>query len=572
MALACLPLAGLAAWSANGAPHPAWTLVRSPYFTVVSDAGWQQTEDAARTLEEAAGVFRAVIPGAREHDIPPATVLALRNIGAFRDLVPEFWQDHRAHDDGLAFRSGDSLFVAVRLDSSKQAVKETLYHEYFHVLCSSYRSTLPLWLSEGLAGFYSTAQVAGRDIVLGKPNLAQVAELRAYPLIPLAELVRATPASHYYVDDDKAPVFYAESWALAHFLMLGGGGSRRSALEAYLAQPGNQQAAAAGLLGDLATVDKAFAAYLRDAQFPSRAVRSAVTFASGPYPARPIGEPEADAMRAEFELHRGEPDLARAFARNALRLDPNLRAAREALQSLDQASSPAGSQQEPSLTRAVQAMAGLASATTTVGRIADASCSPAGALQLDVQSTGASLHFEDVQAGTYSLIVPAWANTKGFDACHDLDGHQVQVAYVDDGQTQGQNRLLAVSVLRNPSPPSIGRPAVLSANDDASFDGDVALVACQGKFLSIALQSNPRYALVLWAKNYRNVAFTSGDGPTARAVLRPCSELAGRRVHALYTPVADKNYDGLLRSLTLTGSQKRPPNPPPAAATSHFVR
>ena len=572
MAIAGLPLAGLAAWSASGTPRPAWTEVRSPHFTVVSDAGWLQTEDAARTLEEAAAVFRAVLPSASERDIPPTTVLALRNSDAFRELVPEFWQDHHAHNDGLAFRSGDSLFVAARLEPSQEVVKETLYHEYFHVFCSSYHSTLPLWLSEGLAAFYSTAQVAGRDIVLGNPNVAQVAELRAYPMMPLAELLRATPASNDYVDDDKAPVFYAESWALAHFLMMGDGGAHRRALETYLVQPDGKQPAAGALLGDFNALDRTFAAYLHNSQFPSRTVRAAPSFVPGPYPARAIGEPEAEAIRAEFELHRGQSDLARAFARNALRLDPSLAAAREVLESLRPSSSPAGRQQEASLTPAVQAMAGLASAATTVGRVADASCSSVGALQLDVQSAGASLHFEDVQAGTYSLIVPAWANPRSFDACRDLDGHRVQVSYVDDGHTQGYDHLLAVSVLRNPSPPSIGRPAVLSANDGASFDGDVALVACQGQFLSIALQSDPRYALVLWAKNYRNVALTLADGLDARAFLRPCSELAGRHVHALYTPVAGKNYDGLLRSLTLTGARKPASNPPPAAATSHFVR
>jgi hypothetical protein len=63
------------------------------------------------------------------------------------------------------------------------------------------------------------------------------------PLFPIEPLVAVDDRSLYYRDEDKAPMFYAESWALAHFMVHGPGMDRGRKLDQFFArlQQGSEQ-------------------------------------------------------------------------------------------------------------------------------------------------------------------------------------------------------------------------------------------------------------------------------------------------------------------------------------------
>ena len=82
---------------------------------------------------------------------------------------------------------------------------------------------LPTWLSEGLAEYYSTYDHLreGREATIGRPiesHLVQVGEGR---LLPLSELIAVDDSSPLYNEGERRSVFYAQSWALTHMLLLG---------------------------------------------------------------------------------------------------------------------------------------------------------------------------------------------------------------------------------------------------------------------------------------------------------------------------------------------------------------
>ncbi|HEX6972794.1 MAG TPA: tetratricopeptide repeat protein, partial [Vicinamibacterales bacterium] len=107
-------------------------------------------------------------------------------------------------------------------------------HEYaHHVLRRSVRP-LPLWLNEGLAEFYSTFDHDTRlaPAVVGRPPAQALAVLRSSPLLPLAEILETRSSSALLQDLDRARVFYAESWALVHYLTIGRPGASPAQLGA----------------------------------------------------------------------------------------------------------------------------------------------------------------------------------------------------------------------------------------------------------------------------------------------------------------------------------------------------
>ena len=55
-------------------------------------------------------------------------------------------------------------------------------------------------------------------MLVGQPDTNNILYLRQANLIPLKVLLKVDASSPYYHEEEKGSVFYAESWALTHFL------------------------------------------------------------------------------------------------------------------------------------------------------------------------------------------------------------------------------------------------------------------------------------------------------------------------------------------------------------------
>src|SRR5262249_6299386 len=96
-----------------------------------------------------------------------------------------------------------------------------LFHEYAHYLV--HRSTgfaIPTWISEGLAEFYSTFEVAydkDHDRV-GRPLGYRLPSLASGSFIPLREIVSPRNMEEMWKSLDRISLSYAEAWALVHYI------------------------------------------------------------------------------------------------------------------------------------------------------------------------------------------------------------------------------------------------------------------------------------------------------------------------------------------------------------------
>src|SRR6266853_1669811 len=107
------------------------------------------------------------------------------------------------------------------------------FHEYVHLLVRNSFRNAPLWFNEGLAEYYSTFEISdgNRRVTLGKPINSRIQTLRGRELVPLETRFRGDGKSEFYNEPNQRALFYAESWALIHYLL---SGERRAQLATYL--------------------------------------------------------------------------------------------------------------------------------------------------------------------------------------------------------------------------------------------------------------------------------------------------------------------------------------------------
>jgi hypothetical protein len=87
-------------------------------------------------------------------------------------------------------------------------------HEYTHYVMKSLGFSLPIWLNEGLADFYSSILIQGQDVIVGGILPERLMTLDRQSPLDLKTLVAADQGSPILNDPATVRVFYAESWAL----------------------------------------------------------------------------------------------------------------------------------------------------------------------------------------------------------------------------------------------------------------------------------------------------------------------------------------------------------------------
>ena len=232
-----------------------WIEVRSPHFLVLSDSSEKQARHVAGQFERMRGIFHTVFPKAHVDPADPIIVIALKDKKAFQSLEPEaYLAKGQLELAGLFLRAPDKNYVLLRLDAQGEHPYATVYHEYTHLLMGKAGEWIPLWFNEGLAEFYQNTDIHENDVALGEPSPENLELLRENRLLPLQVLFAVDANSPYYHQENKTSIFYAESWALIHYLQVNDIQQKTQRLTDYLqlvAQYVDPVTAATRAFGDL---------------------------------------------------------------------------------------------------------------------------------------------------------------------------------------------------------------------------------------------------------------------------------------------------------------------------------
>ena len=193
---------------------------------------------------------------------------------------------------------------------------------------------LPLWLNEGLAEFYQNTDIQEKDVLLGQANSDDILYLRQNRLLPLTTLLKVDSTSPYYHQEQKASVFYAQSWALTHYLEITDrqkGTDRLQDYANFLVKKEDPVVAAQQAFGDLNQLQNALVSYISQGQFTMFKANKVFTVDESTFQVRAIPTSDADAIRADVLVYNDRIKDAQALIDSTLRDDPNSALAHETM-------------------------------------------------------------------------------------------------------------------------------------------------------------------------------------------------------------------------------------------------
>jgi tetratricopeptide (TPR) repeat protein len=315
--------------------------VKSPAFSVVSDGSQKDALRTARQFEQVRALLKESWPWARLDPSRPVTILAVRDEAGLRALLPAFWEKKGGtRPAGICVRAPDRNWVALRMDVARFRESDrtwdnpylVVFHEYVHLVLHLNFGALPLWLDEGLAEFWGNTVVEEDRLYQGLYVPYHLVTLRARLLLPLVALFAVKHGSPEYSESDRATVFYAESWALVHYLAMSD--VRRGQLNRFVALLKNGRGAdeaARETFGNLAALERELRAYVRRRDFPYRRRTVSLPVGQETWRVRALPAAESLALRASLHVAMGRAAEARAMTAQALTLDPQSAPAHEAL-------------------------------------------------------------------------------------------------------------------------------------------------------------------------------------------------------------------------------------------------
>jgi tetratricopeptide (TPR) repeat protein len=352
--LTLLALVALVAPASEAREQEPWLEVRSSHFVVISDAGEEHARLVSLQFERVRALLRSVLPNAHIDPRDPIVVLAVNGERQLRELLPQYW-DRKGQRPVAGYWKGPYRHdVVLRVDVPHHERYRRVLHEYVHLLTHVNVPDLPAWLDEGLSEFWATAIVHNDSVEVGRTAAHHLKTLRRrHSWIPLGELLAMSRAPDAR-DSQKLAMFYAQSWALTHYAMLGdlsdlhlaAGGSvdapflefAPSAYVEWVRERGDPTEAAVLAFGDLSHLERALTAYLHRRRFKTRRipvsqpeVGAADENQDRESRIRTLSLAESLAVRAGFLADGERPAASLTLLREALDADPNEPSALETL-------------------------------------------------------------------------------------------------------------------------------------------------------------------------------------------------------------------------------------------------
>ena len=285
-AAGCIVHAPLALPEAGDMP---WSEIRSRHFRLVTDLDADDADSVVRTFEHTYGLLAKVLFAGEAAPDFETQVLAFRTEGELHEFIPPPYTGRYMYRLPNDIQSAPTVVMAGKPSPANRVLlAHELTHRFNHVAFQS----MPVWLNEGLAQYYSTVRGDVAHPVVGEldpENGFASGSVRSDPThvifqgalidiakVPLPSALMQLDRDHFYgrdaelanrqsvKADERIAQHYAATWAFTHMLMQssGRGGDLRRAVE----DPANRHDLAAALRSierEGAGIDREFETYLR---------------------------------------------------------------------------------------------------------------------------------------------------------------------------------------------------------------------------------------------------------------------------------------------------------------------
>ena len=306
-----------------------WVEVRSPNFSVVTDAGEKRGREVAMRFEQMRAAFGILMTKAKVNLPIPLQIIAFRNTREMRQFAPIF-KGKPTEVAGLFQGSTDRSFIL--LDMSVDNPWAVVFHEYAHQLMNgNLNTTSAPWFEEGFAEYFSSIEADNKEARVGKVPDYEFIILRQSGMMKITDLFRVQQDSQTYNESgDHRNTFYAESGMVVHYIY---DNKLMPKVAAYFDLKENkhlpvEEAIQQGFGMSPSQFDKALGGYVSTGHYLFYPIKTPASISSNLYTATPMKSADANAVLADVHLHsRDYQDQAMKEFQEILKSDPNNEAA-----------------------------------------------------------------------------------------------------------------------------------------------------------------------------------------------------------------------------------------------------
>jgi tetratricopeptide (TPR) repeat protein len=304
--------------SASTATSPrssSWNQIVTPAFIVVGNASTGELKRTLREVTRFRDTFAKLFPNSVTTSPVPTWVVVLKDQQAFNRFQPRDSRGKPVGNVGGYFTRGPDANFMVMGASTSDSSMSILFHEYTHYLVSrNVHISVPMWLNEGLADFYSTfrGDYRGRTLVGAIPP-SRARALGNSTFVPLRDIVSPHDLETMWRWETRIGMLYAESWALVHYVTIQRKNPTPNPFGAYLTaltRTGNQDQAFKEAFGtDVDGMEKELREYVRRVSLPAMVFDMQVDVPDA-IEARPMLQADVDALEGLLLFEAGAYDDA----------------------------------------------------------------------------------------------------------------------------------------------------------------------------------------------------------------------------------------------------------------------
>ena len=305
-----------------------WIQVRTKNFFLIGNASEKDIRKVATRLEQFRTTFRELFRNASLTSPIPTNVVVFRSASSFKNFKPKRADGKIDNFVAGYFQPGEDVnYTALSTEGEDAETFGTIFHEYVHSIVETNfgKSEIPAWFNEGLAEYYQTFEIIeDQKVKLGMPQGGHLELLRQTELMPLDQLFNVSNYQLLQSGSHSRSIFYAQSWALMHYLLQAGD---KDGLGKFLIALSSgvkpQKAFTHAFKVDYAQMETALSKYVRQSKYNYALVtfKQKLLF-DADMTVEPLTEAASQAYLGDLLYHTHRFDDAEPFLMNSLKLDP----------------------------------------------------------------------------------------------------------------------------------------------------------------------------------------------------------------------------------------------------------
>lgn len=191
-----------------------WQRAETDHFIIYGDVSERTLRTYATKIERFDALLRTYYPIRSDVQIPKLEIYLADGARDMRRIIPG------GSESIAGFYSADAGRIYTVTNISNPEALSTLFHEYaHHFMFQMSAEAYPSWFVEGFAEYYSTVVMEPEKIEVGREDRGRMlmfTQLGSNEWAPLADVLkwRISRSGRARVFD-----YYAQSWALTHYLM-----------------------------------------------------------------------------------------------------------------------------------------------------------------------------------------------------------------------------------------------------------------------------------------------------------------------------------------------------------------